>query len=215
MAKELTSLLKKLYISKWLQHKLTSLVSHYIRALWTLLLSSQVFQSTRDYVWLSLHIALTKPPIEWQWQTTTIVVLLVLLVFETFRYFLYLLIKRFQKKYFFCHEYSSTFTWKVNKESGDVEKTPYCRIHKTKLLHLGDKYRCTDCGSFRVGHTSMRQINFEYNIVSSRAKAIIEGHYRRTPILPIRILQVSKFYMNITIMSIRQKRKREKEVVIP
>jgi hypothetical protein len=169
-------------------------VGRFLVFVWGLLAASQIFQTTRDVLWQSLSSTLLSQTIQWQWKSIMIDAMLGVLVWETLRYFLSRLTRGLKRDYFFRSHPTSTLTWKATATTGELEKTPYCRVHKTMLIRNGNGFLCSDCGSLRVGHTSIAQADLEYHLVAAQAKAIIEGHYHRTPILPLRIVRNVRAY---------------------
>lgn len=182
------SSLRKLRMPPWLSRLLSPIVDHYIWVIWSLLCAYLIPESTRESALRSLDNLLTSPPIQWQWLPTSIVIILMVLVWETFRRVISRLTKPFRHDYFFLTAPHSTFAWKANKYTGEIEKTPYCRVHKTVLIPIGYYFRCSDCGSLRVGHTHLNQVVFERQTIEPQARAIAEGHYHKSPSLLLKII---------------------------
>ncbi|MFZ1978475.1 MAG: hypothetical protein WAV76_11025 [Bacteroidota bacterium] len=178
--KPLQTLSMKLHSPSLLTRLLSPIVDNSILVVWGLVFSFLFPETTRAFLLQSLRTVLTSPPIQWQWHTILIVVMLMVSSWETLRRLLSRFLKRFRRNYFFRAMPTSTFTWKTSKITGITENTPYCRIHQTKLIRKGDYFFCSDCGFRRHGHTSIAQVALEYSIISARANAIVNGYYQKT-----------------------------------
>jgi hypothetical protein len=151
-----------------------------IISLLTFLPFSFLIESLRTTIWGGvdhvLRIAFLTPPREWQLQSILLVSSSLILLFAAFHVALNRIKKRSKRDYFFLRTHG--LKWKVNKYTGEVERTPYCRNHQVQLLATSNYYICSKCGSSLTKFTPFSDVELTYKLVVPIARAKVEGHLK-------------------------------------